>query len=69
MNDNRINYLESLLPNKEEVLEKKHWNKFERQAMYLGNGIYKWCGVMANDTRELWLMGILIIEGIEFDYN
>jgi hypothetical protein len=57
-NQRRIEYLESLLPVNEEKLEKKYWSLFERQAMYLGNGIYKWCNVFSNDTRELWLMGV-----------
>jgi len=47
-------------------IEEKHRSKFERQATYVGNGIYKWLGHHSTDTRELFLMGVATIEGINF---
>ena len=44
-------------------MEAKHEKMFERQAMYLGGGTYEWCGVYSTDTRELFLLGVLIREG------
>jgi hypothetical protein len=32
----------------------------------MGNGIYQWMGLFSTDTRELFLMGILALEGISF---
>jgi len=63
----RIKYLESLLPCDEKILEIEYFEKFEKYATYLGNGIYQWLGITATDTRELWLMGILFKEGVEFE--
>lgn len=48
-------------------LEEKHWKQFERQASFLGNGIYGWRGVYSTDTRELFLMGIALVEGIKYE--
>lgn len=64
----RIAYLEGKLP-KGKDLEKKHQKTFEKQAQYLGNGVYSWAGVYSTDTRELFLMGILGIEGIKYRKN
>ena len=63
----RIKYLESLLPESEEVLQEKYFHKFEKYATYTGNGTYQWMGIRATDTRELWLMGVLHRERIEFE--
>ena len=62
----RTKYLNSLLP-KDRDIEKKYLKDFEKQACYLGNGIYEWCGIYASDTRELFLMGCLSREGIEYE--
>lgn len=43
-------------------LEAKHENVFAKQARYMGNGIYSWCNVHSVDTRELFLLGVLIRE-------
>ena len=67
MNNTRIEYLENLLPVKEEILEERYFDKFEKYATYTGNGTYHWLGIRAADTRELWLMGVLFKEGIEYD--
>jgi len=62
----RIEYLESLLPVDVAILREKYRHLFSVQASYMGNGVYQWCGQYSTDTRELWLMGILIWENIEF---
>lgn len=63
----RIKYLKSLLPIKEEILRERYFDQFSNNACYTGNGTYEWLGIRACDTRELWLMGILFKEGIEYE--
>lgn len=63
----RINYLEELLPKTEGELEHKYLENFEKNASYVGNGVYSWFGILANDTRELWLMGVLSKEKVEYE--
>jgi len=50
-------------------LEAKHQGIFGSQAKYLGNGIYGWCNVHSTDTRELFLLGVLIREGQKLKNN
>jgi hypothetical protein len=49
----------------------KYFNKFSKQARYLGNGVYSIPGtnLIANDTRALFLMFCAAQEGIEFKNN
>ncbi len=47
-------------------LEEKHRKNFERQCMYLGNGIYHWGNTHSTDTREVFLLGVLDREGIKY---
>jgi len=65
---NRIEYLESKFKSKRQLksLEKKHFPDFEKHAGYMGNGVYIWKDILATDTRELFLMGLLYITGIKF---
>ena len=65
MKQDRISYLESKLP-KGVDYETKYRKRFERSASYLGNGVYAWDELRATDTRELFLLGVLIGEGIKF---
>ena len=69
MENTRIKYLESLLPMSEDKLEKKHLKHFEKYATYMGGGTYQWQGIRSSDTRELWLMGVLCREQIEFEFE
>ena len=62
----RIKYLEKKLPKPEAELNEKYWDKFKKEGKFLGNGVYEWCGQYSGDTRESWLMGVLICEGINF---
>jgi hypothetical protein len=49
-------------------IQDKHFNKFSKQARYLGNGVYSIPGanLIANDTRALFLMFCAVQEGIEY---
>ncbi len=47
------------------TLEGRHRPKFERQARYVGNGIYSIAGLHSTDTRELMLMFTLQCEGVK----
>lgn len=66
--EKRIKYLESRFPKGEarQELEAKYQKQFKKYAFYMGNGIYQWMGLFSTDTRELFLMGILALEGISF---
>jgi len=50
----------------EDKLEEKYLKGFEKYATYTGGGTYQWQGLRSSDTRELWLMGVLWKERIEF---
>lgn len=49
-------------------LEDKYFEKFSKQASYIGNGIYNVSGtdLYSTDTRELFLMYIASHENIKF---
>ena len=61
----RIMYLESKLPKGIDFNE-KYGKNFDKYARYMGNGVYSWKGLLATDTRELFLLGVLRSEGVEF---
>lgn len=63
--ENQIKYLESLLPRAESIFEKKYKSNFKKFATYTGD-TYIWNDVLAKTPRELWLMGILDKEGINY---
>lgn len=69
MDNRRIEYLENLLPMSEDKLDDKYRAGFEKYATYTGNGTYQWQGIRATDTRELWLMGVLHKERVEFKHE
>ena len=46
-------------------IEEKHRKAFDRQARFVGNGIYTIAGLHSTDTRELMLMFTLQQEGIQ----
>ena len=50
-------------------IEERHRKKFEKQAQYMGGYSYEWCGVYSTDTRELFLLGVLICESQELKHN
>jgi hypothetical protein len=64
MYESRIKYLEKKLPKID--VEVRYRKEFNKKAIYLGNGVYGWCGKYSTDPRELFLMGVLISEGIKF---
>lgn len=63
--ESRIIYLESKLP-KDIDVEEKYRDNFNRWAGYTKNGVYHWRGVNATCLIELWLLGVLRMEGIKF---
>lgn len=52
-------------------LEEKHRQQWEKQAQYMGNGVYMNCamGEYSTDTRELFLMYVARKEKIKFDLH
>ncbi len=65
--EKRISYLESKIPKGQEtVLEEKYRKRFDKNARYLGHGVYEWQGLKARDTRVLFLKGVLTFEQIKY---
>jgi hypothetical protein len=63
----RTDYLTSKIPvARREELEKKYRAKFDKNARYLGRGVYDWQGLQSRDTGVLFLKGVLTFEGIKF---
>lgn len=62
----RIKYLEGLVPEDVDI-DDKYWDNFDKYATYMGNGVYQWKGILATCTRELFLMGALRSEKVEFE--
>lgn len=60
--EKRLTYLKSKVSDE---LEEKYGKNFNRMATYRGNGVYEWAGVFSTDIRELFLLGIIGIEGIK----
>lgn len=50
-------------------MEERYFPKFEKQARYLGNGVYSIpaTNLYSTDTRELFLMFAACQEGINFE--
>jgi len=46
--------------------EIKYRHRFEKNARYLGRGVYEWQGVQSRDTAVLFLKGVLCFENVEF---
>lgn len=68
MNKDRIQYLQSRIPKeREKDIEDKYRKQFERGAQYMGNGVYNWMGISATSPAEVYLLGVLRSENIEFD--
>jgi hypothetical protein len=49
-------------------MENKWYNKFSKQAQYMGNGVYgiPMAHIYSTDTRELFLMFVAINENIKY---
>ncbi len=65
----RRKYLETRLGanrKERELKEAKYVDSFNKHAQYMGNGVYTWRGILSDDTRELFLMGVLRQENISF---
>ncbi len=46
--------------------EIKYRKRFDKNARYLGHGVYEWQGVKARDTAVLFLKGVLCMENVSF---
>lgn len=62
----REEYLMSLIPDDLDYV-KKYWSDFEKNLRYMGNGAYSWKGVLSDNVRELFLVGVLLSEKIDFE--
>ena len=69
MKELRYKYLENLLPFSDEEMDKKYYEKFKKEARFVKNNLYTWDGIYASEVRELYLMGVLLREGIHFEYD
>jgi hypothetical protein len=61
--DKRIKWLESLIPKGVDI-DKKYFDRFAKNACYMGNGVYQYRDIYSTDTRELFLITSLMQEGI-----
>lgn len=62
----REEYLMSLIPDDLDYV-KKYWSDFEKNLRYMDNGAYSWKGVLSDNVRELFLVGVLLSEKIDFE--
>lgn len=62
----REEYLMSLIPDELDYV-KKYWSDFEKNSRYMGNGVYSWKGVLSDNVRELFLVGVLSSEKIDYE--
>jgi hypothetical protein len=62
----KLKKLEALVK-KRGIDEAKFFPKFEKQARYLGNNTYTINGYYSTDTRELFLMWVLGVNGVDVD--
>lgn len=69
MKELRYEYLENLLPFSFEEMEERYYEIYIKEAMFVGPQMYEWRGLFSSDTRELFLMGVLLREGIKFEYD
>lgn len=60
----RIKWLESLIPEGVDI-DKKYFDRFAKNACYMGNGVYQYQNIYSTDTRELFLLTSLMQEGID----
>jgi hypothetical protein len=63
--ENRIKYLESLVPKNIDINE-KYYDNFSKYAQYMGNGVYSYRGILSTNTRELFLLTSLRQLGITY---
>lgn len=69
MSDNqRIKELEAKVAKElPKDIEGKYWDNFTKFSTYMGEGVYQWKGILASDTRVLFLKGILRCEGVTIE--
>ena len=69
MKELRYKYLENLIPFSTEEMDEKYYTIFTKEAFFVKTNLYEWRGLFSSDTRELYLMGVLLREGINFEYD
>ena len=69
MKELRYKYLLNKFPDTEERMKEKYWGDFLKRAHFVSAGLYKWHTVYASEPRELWLVGVLKLEGIEYEHD
>lgn len=65
----RYKYLLDKFPDTEEKMKEKYWENFKASAHFIKFNLYKWGSVYASEPYELWLMGVLKREGIEYEHD
>ncbi len=67
MKDLRYKYLIDLQPDTEQKMYDKYWETFKKECKFKGPELYNWGHIYASETKELFLMGVLVREGIKFE--
>jgi hypothetical protein len=64
-----MSLIDELEPKITKEMEDKHFPRFEKQAAYLGNGVYSIpaTSLYSTNTRELFLMFVAVQENIPFE--
>lgn len=65
----RYKYLLDKFPQSEEVMKEKYWKDFKKRAHFVSVNLYKWGSVYASEPYELWLCGVLTLEGIRYEHD
>lgn len=58
--------IEELEPQVTEAMETEWYPIFEKQAGYVGNGVYRIGRLHSTDTRELFLMFVADMENLDY---
>jgi hypothetical protein len=69
MKELRYKYLLDKFPDTEENMVKKYWADYTKRAHFVSVNLYKWRTVYASEPRELWLCGVLTLEGIKYEHD
>jgi len=68
MKELRYQYLIDLQPQSEQETHDKYWEQYKKECKFEGPNMYRWGHMYSNDTKELFLMGVLVREGVKFEY-
>jgi len=65
----RYKYLLDKFPDTEEKMKEKYYAEYRRRMHFVSANLYKWGSVYASDPYELWLCGVLTLEGIRYEHD